>query len=201
MANNATLAGHVHIDDYAIMRDVDADHEGAVVADPRHHAAARRAGIDRHLLADDVVAADLEPRLLALVLEILRNVADRSEREDARAVADRGAAGDGNVRDQLDALAELDLGADHAERPDHRGGGERGARLDDGRRMDLRHTVAQLSRIIAAKVASATSLSPTVARASNFHTMPRWRWQVTGTRMTSPGTTGRRKRALSIDMK
>src|SRR5690348_1128820 len=145
VAGERRVVGHDDvIADDAIVSDVGADHEGAIVADARHHPATRGAGIDRHVLAEDVVAADLEPRFFALVLEILWNMADRREREDARAIADRGAAGDGDVRDQLDALAELDLGADQAERPNDRSGSKLGARLDDGRRMDLRHTRTQL---------------------------------------------------------
>ena len=43
---------------------------------------------------------------LALVLEILRLVADRGERKDARARADRGRPGDDDVAEELDAVAE-----------------------------------------------------------------------------------------------
>src|SRR5260221_7553984 len=89
--------------DLAVMRDMGADHEQAAVADPRHHAAARRAGIHRHVLADDVVAADDERGFLAVVFEILRLVADRREGEDPGIGADRRSAGDNALGSQLDA--------------------------------------------------------------------------------------------------
>ena len=81
--------GHVvrHDDvaaDDAVMPDVHADHQQAVVADAGDHAAAHCARIDSHVLADRRVAADLEPRQLALILEILRPVPDRSEGKDRR---------------------------------------------------------------------------------------------------------------------
>ena len=50
----------------------DADHEQAIVADARHHAAAFGAGVHRHVFADRVVAADHQRRRLALVFEVLR---------------------------------------------------------------------------------------------------------------------------------
>ena len=92
------------------------------------------------------VGADRQRRRLALVLEVLRLMADRGERKDARARADRGAAGDDDVADQLDALAELDLGADHAERARSHAGAELGAVLDDRRRVnfDVSHSCSQM---------------------------------------------------------
>ena len=71
-------------------------------------------------------------------------------------------------------------------------------RIDNGGRMDVCHSE---SAIIAAKAASATIFSSTKALPLNFHTFPRWRIVSTFNSTTSPGTTGLRKRALSIDMK
>ena len=52
--------------------------------------------------------------------------------------------------------------------------GQRRPRRDDGRGMDLGHPrLVYSSRIIAANTASAIKLSPTLARPSNFQTLPR----------------------------
>src|SRR5665213_1689603 len=127
------------IADDAVMRDVRSHHEQAIIADPRDHAAARGAGVHGDVLADDVAAADLEARFLALVFQILRRVTDRSEGKDPRAVAHRGTAADGDMRHELDILAELDPWPHHAERADFDRGRNFGARLDHGRRMNLGH--------------------------------------------------------------
>ena len=84
--------------DLAVMRDMRADHEQAIVADPGDHAAALGAGVHRHVLADRVVAADLERRRLALVFQILRLEPDRGERKDSRPLADRRAPVDHDMR-------------------------------------------------------------------------------------------------------
>src|SRR5262245_43594069 len=58
-----------------------------------------------------------------------------------------------------------------------------------------------LSRIIAAKVDSAATLPSPMALPENFQTLPRlWTFSTRNSRR-SPGTTGRRKRTPSIDMK
>ena len=62
--------------------------EGAAVADDRAQAAALGAGIHGHAFADHAIGADLEGRRLALIFQVLRDVADRGEGEDARPGAD-----------------------------------------------------------------------------------------------------------------
>ena len=74
----------------AIVRDVAIGEKYAFVADDRLAAAARRAGVHRHPLADQAIGADLQPRALAAIFQVLRFVADRGEREDAGARADFG---------------------------------------------------------------------------------------------------------------
>ena len=64
-------------------------------------AAAGRAAVDGDELAEDVAGADLEARRLAAVLQVLRRQADRGEREDLGAVADRGVAVDHRRRADL----------------------------------------------------------------------------------------------------
>ena len=78
--------------DVAVVRDVRVGHEHVVVADFRDAAAARGAAMDRHELPEHVVVADDQPRRLAVILQVLRNQADRDEREDLVAVADLGKA-------------------------------------------------------------------------------------------------------------
>ena len=55
------------------MRNVAAGHVEAVVADTRHATPALGAGVHRHVFADAVPGADLEPGALAAVLQILRH--------------------------------------------------------------------------------------------------------------------------------
>jgi hypothetical protein len=90
-----------------------------------------------------------------------------------------------------------DIGTDGAEGPDRHAGCDARAGGNDGRGVDLVHR----SRIMAAKVASATTRPSTVASPLNFHTLMRRCTFVTLMRSWSPGTTGRRNFALSIDMK
>ena len=68
--------------DAVVVRDVGEVHEVVVVADHRLAAAARRAAMDRHELAEHVAGADDEPRRLAAVLQVLRIGAERRVRVD-----------------------------------------------------------------------------------------------------------------------
>ena len=94
--------------DLAVMRDMRADEDQAVVADPGQQPAALGAGIDRDVLADRAVLADLQPARLAVILLVLRRQADARERKDLAAFADRGFAADDDVRVDLYARAEPD---------------------------------------------------------------------------------------------
>src|SRR3546814_4749685 len=69
------------IADDTVMRDMGADHEQAIVADARHHPPALGAGIHGDVFADPVIGADHERRILAAILEILRDVPDRRSEE------------------------------------------------------------------------------------------------------------------------
>ena len=199
MATERGMVDHHHVvPDPAVMGDMRADHEQAVVADAGHPAAAGGAGMHGDLLADDVVGTDLEARVLAAVLHVLRAVADGREREDPGAGADGGQAFDADMADQFDAVAEPDLRADDAERADRDVRTDLGAGRDDRRWMNARH---QRSRIIAEKVASAHSTPSTCASALNFQTLPRLRSLRQWMRIWSPGPIGRRNRASSIVMK
>ena len=62
--------------DAAVMGDVDAGHEQAVIADAGDAAATFGAGIHGDMLADAVARADHQPRALAPDVEVLRHLAD-----------------------------------------------------------------------------------------------------------------------------
>src|SRR5215831_3416807 len=73
MATKGSVVGHHDmICDLAVMGNMHAEHEQAIVADPRHHPAAGCPGIHRHIFADRVVAPDDERGFLTAIFEILR---------------------------------------------------------------------------------------------------------------------------------
>ena len=88
----------------AVMADVAVGEEGAAVADDGRHAAALGAGVHGDAFADQCSRRRSPASRLALVLEVLRLMADRGEREDARCWPDRRAAGNDDVADQLDLV-------------------------------------------------------------------------------------------------
>ncbi len=71
-----------------------------------------RAAIDRGVLAERVPVADLEPRRLVVVFQILRSGADGGELENLVVAADRGRTVDHHVRADPGARADDDAGAD-----------------------------------------------------------------------------------------
>src|SRR5436190_11644427 len=125
--------------DLAIVRDVDVVHDPVVVADAGDAAVLDGADVDRAELADRVAVADLERRVLAAVLLVLRYAADRVELRDPVVAADRRAALDHAVRPDDGAGADANPAADDAVGADLDGAGQLGAGLDDRRRMDARH--------------------------------------------------------------
>ena len=85
MAAERRVVGHDDVvADLAVMRDMRPDHEQAIVADPGDHAAAGGAGVHRHMLADRVVAADVERDVSPSIFQILRSRA-RSRRTEKSA--------------------------------------------------------------------------------------------------------------------
>ena len=183
----------------AIMCDVRAHHEQVPVADDGAHAAAFRARIHGDMLADDVSGADLKRRWLAGIFQVLWRMADRCKGEDPGPGTDIRTPCQYDMGLQNTAVTELDFPADMAERPDFYAFAERRTLFDNGVRVyGARH---HSPWIIALYSASATRIPSTLASPRNRHTAPRWRRTATSTRTWSPGTTGRRKRALSIVMK
>jgi len=89
---------------------------------PGEAAAAGRPAVHRRALAEHVAVADLDPRVLAAVLEVLGHEPDRREREEAVVLPDPGVAVDHDVRLEHGSAAEPDAGTDDAERPDPHAG-------------------------------------------------------------------------------
>jgi hypothetical protein len=148
-----------------IVREVDVGHEEGALADRRFERL-RRAAVDRRILADARAVADLDPRLLALELEILRvasqHGADANRHVDAEpnvfleygpclqraAIAECAALADDRVGADRDVVAEL-----------------RSRRHDRGGMNPGHHAchVTHRSRTMAAISASATSSPSTLA--------------------------------------
>ncbi len=124
--------------DAAVVTDVAVGQERAAVADNGGHAAALGAGVHGDAFADQAVGADGEGGWLALVLQVLRLMADRGKRENARSGSDRRAAGNNCVADQLDSVAKGYHGADLAEGADAHAVAQPSAALDDCRSVHLR---------------------------------------------------------------
>jgi hypothetical protein len=136
-ASVAAVAEDGVVADGAVVRDVGVGHQQVVVADAGHAAAARRAAMDGHELADHVAVADHHPRRLAAELQVLRHQADRGHREDFVVVADLGDAVDDARRADPAVTADADVLADRHVRPDDRARADLRAGMHDGRRMDL----------------------------------------------------------------
>jgi hypothetical protein len=139
----------VIVDD-AVVSHMGAHHEQAVVADARDHAATPGTRVHGHVLADDVVGADDQLRLLARVLQVLRLVADRGEGKDPGVGADTRAAGHDHVGVQAHAVGYLDTGANAAVRADGYVFAEPRALFDQRGRVYLTHATPYWSMIIAA---------------------------------------------------
>ena len=71
------------VSDHAVMRDVAVGKQPVAVAKRRDAAVLRSAGVNGDEFADHVVIADDRQRRLAVVLAVLRNLADRGELENA----------------------------------------------------------------------------------------------------------------------
>src|SRR5690606_29486856 len=131
-----------------VMADVRIRHDEVVIADARDAAAFARADVNTDELAEPVVRADLERRVVAaFVTEILRrpaehgavlNVVVRADRDAAVTAADPRVRLDGRVR------ADVDLARHDAVRPNRRGRVDLGRAVDDGGRMDAQRAARSL---------------------------------------------------------
>ena len=125
--------------DDAIVRDMGVRQQPVAVADRRRATVQHGAGVNGHELADDVVVPDLGRSGFAAVFAVLRNLADRSELEDAIAAADARAARNHDVARDRRSGADFHFGADHRERTDLNVRREAGAGGHHRRGMDARH--------------------------------------------------------------
>src|SRR5438045_6494592 len=186
---------HDHVvADHAVVGDVDVRHQKAPLADGGF-AGRGAAAIDGRVFANDGAATDFDPGLFALVLEILRVVADHGAVADLDAFPDAGVALEHRVRRDGASVADRHLGADDAVRPDRDVGAELGGRIDQRSPMD------HLSTTIAIISASATTCPSTNPAPFIRHVLPRNCTISSSKRIWSPGTTGRRYLTLSSDMK
>src|SRR6185437_6085865 len=185
--------------DLAVVSDVRADIEGAVVANRGDSAAEGGPAVHGHLLADQVAFADDQLAAVALLVAgVLRRRAEHCERPHLAALTDLGLALDHHVRAQGDAGRQLHVRAHGAIGADFRVGGDFRARRDQRRRVDAHAGGTSIN--MAANSASAATLSPTSPRPLNLNTSPLARSTSTGMRSMSPGFTGLRKRQLSTEM-
>ena len=113
---------HVRQDDLvadaAIVRHMRIGHQKIVVADAGHAFALHRAAVHGHEFPDHVPVADLEPGRFALVLLVLRSVADRCELVDLVLCADAGRAVDDHMGSHPGARADAHARPNDAERSD-----------------------------------------------------------------------------------
>ena len=142
---NGTMSGqhdvvgeHDVVADMAIVAHMAAGEKGAVITNAGDVPAAGRAGVHGHTFADRTIGADRQRNVLALVFQILRFVAERCERKRARVFTDRGAPGDGDMAQQLDAGLQYHLGANVAERSNVDAGTDLRAFFNHGTGVDLR---------------------------------------------------------------
>src|SRR5439155_12425623 len=122
--------------DLAVVREVHVSHDPVLVAHARYADVLRRAAVDRDVLADGVVVADLDRGRLAAVLLVLGRRADRGEVEDLVAPADAHVPVEHHVRADPASLAQLDMLADDAVGPDLDVRGQPRAGVDERRGMD-----------------------------------------------------------------
>src|SRR3989442_15719230 len=111
------------------MRDMHVRHEEAARAH-RRLAGRGAAAVDRAVFPNDRAVADFDPRLLALVFQVLRIVADDRAVADLHALADARVALQHGVGRDAAALPHGDAWPDHAVWPDRHVGAELGGRLD-----------------------------------------------------------------------
>src|SRR5436190_24385234 len=89
-------------------------HEVAAVADASDAAAGHGAGVHGDGFADGAAGPDLEPGQFAAIAQRLRRGAQRDERVDGAAVADRRLRRDVDMRDQSAVSADHHMATDDA---------------------------------------------------------------------------------------
>ena len=183
--------------DLAIVREVHVCHDPVVVADPGHPGVLHRAAVDRYVFSNRVAVADLDRRVFARVLLVLRRGADRREGIDVIVPSNSSPAVDQYVR--FDACSGADFGLGTDDRKGAYGHIRRQLRLrmNDRRRMDHAPSSPNV-RPVQRISASATIASSTRAAHENFQMLRLLHMIATSISSWSPGTTGFLKRALSM---
>src|SRR5207249_3032812 len=101
-----------------VVAEMGIDHQQVFAADARDAAAFFRPDVNGDRFAEGISVADLQPRVPALVFQILRRGADDRVGEEDVSAADRRLPEDGDVVEQPAARADLHVRPDDAERPD-----------------------------------------------------------------------------------
>ena len=104
--------------DFAVMCDVDASHQEAVVSDQRDPVLFFRGSVDSHRFSNDVVIANDHLRIAAPVAEVLGFGPQDSARIDAVKLADFDAPRQRDVVFQAGSFADLHLGSHDAKGSD-----------------------------------------------------------------------------------
>ena len=85
-----------------------------MAADPRHTAALGGAAVHRYIFAEDIVAADFQPRLFTFIGQVLGFAANRAKRKEAVVRPDFRGAVDHNMRNQFAVFPQFHARAHNA---------------------------------------------------------------------------------------
>ena len=119
MATQGRTVGHDYmIANRAIVGYVSVGHNQIVAADFRQASPFCGATVNRDEFANDIVVANLEPRGLTFVTQVLRRESNGRKWKEAIARACFGRPFYGDVRDQFATFAQFDTGSDSAVRAD-----------------------------------------------------------------------------------
>ena len=161
------------ITDQTIVSDMDADHEKSIGAHGRYAASHDCPTVHCHVLTNDIAWSHRQTGRLALVTGMLRRPTQGGERVDDTAVAYFRVPFDHHMSGHPNPRAQTNIGADDTVRANADVFTKTRRRVDEGRGMDRDQFGASTS--IAAKSASATTTSPTIALPVNFTTLARAR--------------------------
>ena len=103
-----------------------------MIAHPRFHAAPFGAGIHGDPFTDHTIRPDMKGGGFALEFQILRRMADGSERIDAGARTHHRTTGHGDMADQFNLVFQDDIWANGAKRTDDHIRTQTGGGIDNG---------------------------------------------------------------------
>ena len=124
------------VSDHAVVSDVGVGHDESMAPHFGEPAAFDSAAADGYTLANFVVVADLQPRRLASVGNILGRHSDGAEGKEGIIGTDFRGPFDSDVRHQTAALSQFDIGPDHAIGADLARCWDLGSRINDCSGMD-----------------------------------------------------------------